>query len=102
MSCRRGEGEVDPLILASIGITTAIIQFGCLITVIYFMIKKSGLWLALFGFCCCQIYAFYWGWAEWEHEGKKPVMIVWTICLIYGVILRFTGNMEELSSLILK
>lgn len=63
---------------------SALVNLVCIIIVVIALASEKGALHAFFGFCCCQIYAFFWGWLAWKSDYKMIVMLLWTIAVVVG------------------
>jgi len=57
----------------------------CWIITLIQLFKKESVIMGILGIIC-GIYAFIWGWLKVKETNQKTIMLVWTVCIIVGVI----------------
>ena len=71
-------------VLIAIGLTNLF----CLFYVLVKMYKEKGILHALFGFFCCQLYPFIWGWLNASRLRMYDIMVFWTVIVIFSFVLQ--------------
>ncbi|MHA2402541.1 MAG: hypothetical protein ACXADH_06070 [Candidatus Kariarchaeaceae archaeon] len=74
------------IIYAVIGL----VSFGCFIYILIKLFSEEGVWRGILGIICA-IYTFIWGWMNIEDERIRNIMVVWSICIVIGLIIRFVS-----------
>jgi hypothetical protein len=75
------------ILLAIVGL----VNLGCFIFVLIKMFPAEGALKGILGIIC-SLYAFIWGWQHAsEYENMRNVMIVWTVCIVLGIVLQGAG-----------
>ena len=77
---------VTLLLVATIGVGLA--NLGCTIYMAYKMFQDKGPLHALFGFFCCQIYVFFWGWVNASNLKTTDIMLFWSFLIVLSIILQ--------------
>ena len=86
----------------AIGVLTLVTGIGSLVCWIISLVKifpdkeSGGILKGIIGIIC-GIYAFCWGWKHNQKHNLKKVMIVWTVCIVLGIILNFAAGAMALS-----
>jgi hypothetical protein len=68
------------------------------------MYGEKGIMHALFGFLCCQIYPFIWGWIHASRLEIKDIMIFWSFIVVLSIVLQViaqTMMTQEFTNLLL-
>lgn len=65
-----------------------IVNLVCFIIVLIKLFAEEGAGKGILGLIC-SIYAFYWGWQNADRLSIRPVMTIWTICAVLGLISNF-------------
>ncbi len=79
---------MDPDTLAIVYLTGKVVAAGCQILVVIFLFTDEGFLRGVFGLLC-GLYAFYWGWKEWDSRIRTLVMAIWTLALATVIYLKF-------------
>ncbi len=74
------------LSIVLMGLTLA--SLGCTVFVAIKMYTEKGLLHALFGFFCCQLYPFIWGWIHASRLGIRDIMIFWSFIVVLSIVLQ--------------
>jgi len=69
----------------------------CLIYVLVKMYNEKGILHALFGFFCCTLYPFIWGWLNANRLRMYDIMIFWSAISIFGIILQIILQLTGLA-----
>jgi hypothetical protein len=75
-----------------LGILAMLVGIGCLICFIIVLIKlfqNEGALKGILGLIC-GLYTFIWGWMNASRLGINTIMLIWTVLIIVGIILRVT------------
>ena len=91
------------LSIASIGLSLA--SLGCMVYVAIKMYAEKGLLHALFGFFCCQIYPFIWGWIHASRLDIRDIMIFWSFIVVLSIVMQVvtqTMITQEFTNLLLE
>jgi hypothetical protein len=69
----------------------------CFLYVTYKLLMDKGVLHALFGFLCCQLYPFLWGWFNASRFRIRDIMLFWTFLsvLALGVQYVFYQQIRE-------
>ena len=91
------------LVIAAIG--TGLASLYCLIVVTIKLYQEKGLLSALFGFLCCALYPYFWGWMNSGRLRLTDLMIFWSVMTVLNIIMQITsqvmfGSMTDFSPLI--
>jgi len=76
------------MLLSFASIAVSLTSLGCMIYVVIKMYGEKGLLHALFGFFCCQLYPFIWGWINVSDLKIKDIMIFWSFIIVLSLILQ--------------
>lgn len=75
-------------IIALAAIACVVTHLVCYIIVIVNMFaQEESLLHGLFALLCCQLYAFLWGWINWNSNKKVLVMGLWTLAVLLSIAL---------------
>jgi len=80
---------------------SSLVSLCCLLYVIFKMFEEEGFLHAFLGFCCCQLYAYLWGWLKLDESVKMKVMLTWTLSIIVSAFASF-GIQRDLQQQMLK
>ena len=69
-------------------VATGLANLFCLIFVLVKIYSEKGLLHALFGFFCCTLYPFIWGWLNATRLNINDVMLFWTLIIVFSFILQ--------------
>ncbi len=83
-------------VLALLALSLA--NLGCLIYVLIKLYQQKGILHALFGFFCCSIYPFIWGWLNAAQLKIYDIMIFWTAITIFAIIVQVMVSLMGLSN----
>ena len=72
--------------LSIVAIIVGIGSLICWIMVLIKLFQEKGVLHGILGIICA-LYPFIWGWIHVNRLNIRNVMIVWTICVVLGVIL---------------
>ena len=72
------------IVLVAIGLTNLF----CLLYVLVKMYNEKGILHVLFGFFCCTIYPFIWGWLNASRLRMYDIMVFWTAIVIFSFVLQ--------------
>ena len=75
---------------ALLGILALLIGVGCLICFIIVLIKlfqNEGALKGILGLICA-LYTFIWGWMNASRLNINTIMLVWTVLIIAGIVVR--------------
>ena len=72
-------------VVAGVSCLTSVVSLVCWIMVLIKMFSAEGIGKGIFGIIC-SLYALIWGWQNAETENIKPVMIVWTLMILFNII----------------
>jgi hypothetical protein len=86
-------------LVAALGlIVLGLVNLGCLIYIVIKMYQEKGILHALFGFFCCSIYPFIWGWLNAARLRIYDIMIFWTVIIIFSVIIQVVAGLMGISN----
>lgn len=75
-------------------------SFACFVIVIIKMFQTEGALQGVLGIITCGIYALIWGWLRASRYNLRNIMIIWTICIVVGLVLNFAfGGMAMMQGL---
>lgn len=75
-------------------------SFACFVIVIIKMFQTEGALQGVLGIVTCGIYALIWGWLRASRYNLRNIMIIWTICIVVGLVLNFAfGGMAMMQGL---
>lgn len=57
----------------------------CLIIMVIPLFQEKGALHGILGIIC-GLYTFIWGWMNATRLGKKNIMLIWTACIVGGII----------------
>lgn len=78
--------------LGLLGILAMLVGLGCFICWIIVLIKQfqnAGVVHGIIGIITCGIWTFIWGWMNANNLGIKNIMMIWSVLIIIGLVLRF-------------
>ncbi len=55
------------------------------------MFQKDSVLKGILGIIC-GLWAFVWGWMKAEETGQKNVMIIWSVCILIGIVANLMGG----------
>ena len=84
-------------IVTLISVVVGLVNFGCTLYVVYKLYQQNGIFHALFGFLCCQLYPYIWGWINGSRLKMYDIMIFWTFILILQVVIQVVVQFQVLS-----
>lgn len=69
----------------------------CFLYVTFKLLVDKGFLHALFGFFCCQLYPFLWGWFNASRFRMRDIMLFWTFLLVlsFGVEYMFYQELQD-------
>ena len=68
----------------------ALVNIGCFIYVLIKLFSEEGVLLGILGLIC-SLYTFIWGWTKANELGIRNVMIVWSLCIVFGLIINLAS-----------
>ena len=74
------------VIVLILAIAAWIVALVCWIMVLIPLFKEKGVGHGILGIIC-GLYPFIWGWMNVTRLNIKNVMIIWSVCLVLGIIL---------------
>jgi hypothetical protein len=83
------------LLVVTIGVGLA--NLACTVYIAYKMFQEKGPLHALFGFFCCQLYVFFWGWVNASNLEATDIMLFWSFLVVLGIILQVIVQVIESS-----
>jgi hypothetical protein len=63
----------------------------CWIMTLVQMFQKDSVLKGILGIIC-GLWAFVWGWMKAEETGQKNVMIIWSVCILIGIVANLMGG----------
>ena len=82
-------------ILLIVAVVVGLANLGCTIYVVVKLFQEKGIFHALFGFFCCQLYPFVWGWMQASTLKITDIMMFWTATIVMGIILQVIIQMMQ-------
>jgi hypothetical protein len=73
-------------VLYILAIVAGIGSLICWIMVLIKLFKEKGVLHGILGIICA-LYPFIWGWMNVARLNIKNVMIIWSVCIVLGIIL---------------
>ncbi|MBN1993335.1 MAG: hypothetical protein JW953_11600 [Anaerolineae bacterium] len=73
-------------VLSILAIIVGIGSLVCWIMVLIKLFQEKGVLHGILGIICA-LYPFIWGWMNVTRLNIKNVMIVWSVCVVLGIIL---------------
>lgn len=73
-------------VLSILAIVVGIGSLICWIMVLIKLFQEKGVLHGILGIICA-LYPFIWGWMNAGRLNIKNVMIVWSVCIVLGIIL---------------
>jgi hypothetical protein len=64
----------------------------CFIIIVIPLFKEKGVLHGILGIIC-GLYTFIWGWMNATRLGKKNIMMIWTGCILGGIIFNVLAAM---------
>ncbi len=61
----------------------------CWIMTLVQMFKRAGALQGILGIITCGLWAFVWGWLNVKDTNQKTHMMVWTVCIVLGMVANF-------------
>ncbi len=92
-------------LLSIVSIVLSLASLGCLIYVLFKMYAEKGVFHALIGFFCCQLYPFIWGWIHAGRLNISDIMVFWSFIIVLSIILQVvtqTMLSQDLTNLLLE
>jgi len=80
-----------PTVLTILAIVAAIGAIICWIMVLIKLFQEKGVLHGILGIIC-SLYPFIWGWIHVNRLGIRNVMIIWTVCIVLGIILNASST----------
>jgi hypothetical protein len=74
-----------------LALLTSLVSIGCWIFVLVKMFQNETPMYGIFGIIC-GLYALVWGWQNADKLNIRNIMMIWTACVILGIILNVAGN----------
>jgi hypothetical protein len=84
------------LLIATVAVGLA--NLGCTIYVVVKLYQQNGIFHALIGFFCCQLYPFIWGWLRAADLNITDIMIFWSATILMGIVLQIIVQILESGS----
>lgn len=60
----------------------------CWIITLVQMFQKDSVLKGILGIICA-LWAFIWGWMKVEETKQKNIMIIWSVCIVIGMVANF-------------
>ena len=79
--------DAGTLLITVIVVIIRLINLGCLLYIVYRMFQEKGIFHALLGFLCCQLYPFIWGWLNSNSLRVLDLMVFWTFITLLEVVM---------------
>jgi hypothetical protein len=76
------------MLLSFASIALSLASLGCMVYVCIKMYDEKGILHTLFGFFCCQLYPFIWGWIHVSRLQIKDIMVFWSFIVVLSIILQ--------------
>ena len=77
-------------ILSILGIIAGIGSLICWIMILIKLFQEKGVLHGILGIIC-GLYPFIWGWINVGRLNVKNIMLIWTVCIVLGIILNGAG-----------
>jgi len=61
----------------------------CFIIVLIKQFQTAGVVHGIIGIITCGIWTFIWGWMNANNLGIRNIMLIWTVLIIAGLVVRF-------------
>lgn len=78
--------DVGATVITVFIIIIRVISFICLLYMIFRMFQEKGIFHAILGFFCCQLYPFIWGWLNSSILRVVDLMTFWTFLIVLDLI----------------
>ena len=75
-------------VLLVVAIIIGLANLGCTIFVVVKLYEEKGIFHALIGLFCCQLYPLIWGWMNAGRLNITDIMFFWTGTIVMGIILQ--------------
>lgn len=72
-----------------IALFAGLASFGCFIYVLIKLFSIEGVGHGILGIIC-SLYTFIWGWQHADELNIRNLMIIWSVAIVFGLILNFT------------
>lgn len=75
-----------------LGLISMCVGLGSLICFIIVLIKQfqtAGVVHGIIGIITCGIWTFIWGWMNASNLNIKNIMLIWTVLIVAGLVIRF-------------
>jgi hypothetical protein len=89
--------ETGLIVSTVVLLVVALANLVCLVFVLVKMYNEKGILHALFGFFCCTLYPFIWGWLNAKRMNMYDIMIFWTAINLFGFILQISFQLLGLA-----
>ena len=84
--------------LLIVAVLVGLANLGCTIYVVVKLFQEKGIFHALFGFFCCQLYPFVWGWMQASTLKITDIMVFWSATILMGIVLQVIIQVMQTSS----
>jgi hypothetical protein len=84
---------MEALILVLV-LISSLVSLVCAIMVVIKLFNDKGIWWGIFGIIC-GIYAFIWGWQNAKRFDLQKIMIIWSISIVFGLVLNIIATVSS-------
>jgi hypothetical protein len=85
-------------LLFIVAVIVGLANLGCTIYVVVKLYQAKGIFHALIGFFCCQLYPFIWGWLRAADLNITDIMVFWSATILMGIVLQVIIQMMQTGS----
>ena len=78
-------------VIIALAVIAGLVSLGCFIIVLIKLFQEKGALHGILGIIC-SLYTFIWGWMHADRLGVRTIMIVWSICIVIGIVFNVIGN----------
>jgi len=78
-------------VVLGLAVIVGLANLGCFIMVLIKLFQDKGALHGILGIIC-SIYTFIWGWINAGRFSLQTIMIVWSVCIVLGIILNVAAQ----------